>query len=92
MLDVDLNDVPPSESRDQDGTSNRTRSQDRQAAQGDATLPPPIDLEAFDDDVIISSPRAFAEVYHIIISFFLFSYYIFEFNCLSCVHWYSHVI
>ncbi|KAI3450842.1 hypothetical protein Pfo_007507 [Paulownia fortunei] len=62
MLDVDLNAVPPSESRDLEGISNRTRSQDRQVPQeGDATLPPPIDLEAFDDDVIISSPRAFAE-------------------------------
>ncbi|KAL7154256.1 hypothetical protein ABFS83_04G222500 [Erythranthe nasuta] len=49
MLDVDLNTVPP--------------SQDSQAfQQGGATaMPPPIDVEALDDDVIISSPRAFAE-------------------------------
>ncbi|KAK6141841.1 hypothetical protein DH2020_024413 [Rehmannia glutinosa] len=62
MLDVDLNAVPPCESRDPEGTSIRTRSQDRQAAQENATLPSPIDVEAIDDDVIISSPRAFAEV------------------------------
>ncbi|KAL0369416.1 UNVERIFIED_CONTAM: hypothetical protein Sangu_0259700 [Sesamum angustifolium] len=62
MLDVDLNAVPPCESRDQEGPSSRTRSQDMQAAQeGDTAVPPPIDLEAFDDDVVISSPRAFAE-------------------------------
>ncbi|KAK4440489.1 hypothetical protein Salat_0383800 [Sesamum alatum] len=62
MLDVDLNAVPPCESRDQEGPSSRTRSQDTQAAQGgDTAVPPPIDLEAFDDDVVISSPRAFAE-------------------------------
>ncbi|KAK6163713.1 hypothetical protein DH2020_000577 [Rehmannia glutinosa] len=61
MLDVDLNAVPPCESRDPEGTSIRTRSQDRQAAQENATLPSPIDVEAIDDDVIISSPRAFAE-------------------------------
>ncbi|KAL3633312.1 hypothetical protein CASFOL_022839 [Castilleja foliolosa] len=61
MLDVDLNAVPPCESRDQEGPSNHTRSQERQASQGGATMPPPIDVEALEDDVIISSPRAFAE-------------------------------
>ncbi|PIN26185.1 putative E3 ubiquitin ligase [Handroanthus impetiginosus] len=62
MLSVDLNAVPPCEIRDHEGPSNHTRSQNRQATQEpDATLPPPIDLDAFDDDVIISSPRAFAE-------------------------------
>ncbi|KAL6506541.1 hypothetical protein OROGR_024722 [Orobanche gracilis] len=63
MLDVDLNIVPPCESRDQDGLLNHPRSHDRQAVQGGATMPPPIDVDALDDDdVIISSPRAFAEV------------------------------
>lgn len=53
-LDVDLNVVPPNESQIQVGGS---------APRGVAEAPPaPIDLEAFDDDVIISSPRAFAEV------------------------------
>ncbi|KAL3850416.1 hypothetical protein ACJIZ3_012298 [Penstemon smallii] len=62
VLDVDLNVVPPCESRNQEGTSNLNRSLNRQADQeGLATLPAPIDLEAIDDDVIISSPRAFAE-------------------------------
>lgn len=52
-LDVDLNVLPPSESRDEVGSS---------APQGVPEAPPaPIDVEAFDDDVIISSPRAFAE-------------------------------
>lgn len=63
-LDVDLNVVPPSESRDQVGSS---------APQGVAEAPPaPIDVEAFDDDVIISSPRAFAEVCSSSWSYFLF--------------------
>ncbi|KAL6511111.1 hypothetical protein OROGR_022235 [Orobanche gracilis] len=62
MLDVDLNTVLPCESRDQDGPLNHTRSHDRQAVQGGATMPPSIDVDALDDDdVIISSPRAFAE-------------------------------
>ncbi|CAA0841630.1 RING/U-box superfamily protein [Striga hermonthica] len=47
--------------RDHEGPSNHTRSQDRQAAQGVSTMPPSIDVEALDDDVVISSPRAFAE-------------------------------
>ncbi|GFP93486.1 hypothetical protein PHJA_001493000 [Phtheirospermum japonicum] len=61
MLDVDLNAVPPCESRDQEGPSNHTRSQDRQVTQGGVTMPPSIDVDALEDDVIISSPRAFAE-------------------------------
>ncbi|KAH6759706.1 hypothetical protein C2S52_009896 [Perilla frutescens var. hirtella] len=57
MLDVDLNAAPPCESRDhQDIAPNHAMSR-----QGNATLPPPIDVEALDDDVIISSPTAFAE-------------------------------
>ncbi|XP_073149227.1 uncharacterized protein [Henckelia pumila] len=60
-LDVDLNVVPPSENQGWEGTSTHTTSQDRQEAT--IMLDAPIDLEAYDDDddVIISSPRTFAE-------------------------------
>lgn len=59
-LDVDLNVVPPSENHGWEGTSTHIRSQHRQ--DGTSMLDAPIDLEAYDDDdVIISSPRAFAE-------------------------------
>ncbi|XP_022887967.1 uncharacterized protein LOC111403626 isoform X3 [Olea europaea var. sylvestris] len=61
MLNVDLNAEPPCESRNQEGTSTRARSQDGQAGQQVDTVPAPIDLEAYEDDVIISSPGAFAE-------------------------------
>ncbi|CAL5428791.1 unnamed protein product [Camellia sinensis] len=60
-LDVDLN-VPPSENLDQEGTSAQANSQDVQfGQQGPSVLPAPIDVEAFDDDVVISSRTAFAE-------------------------------
>ncbi|XP_028092669.1 uncharacterized protein LOC114292854 [Camellia sinensis] len=60
-LDVDLN-VPPSENLDQEGTSAQANSQDVQfGQQGPSVLPTPIDVEAFDDDVVISSRTAFAE-------------------------------
>lgn len=54
LLEVDLN-VPPSENRDQEGTSAHANF---------LVVEPsaPIDVEAFDDDVVISSPRAFAQV------------------------------
>ncbi|XP_073291536.1 uncharacterized protein [Primulina huaijiensis] len=58
MLDVDLN-VVPQMPWDQEGTSNHASSQDRQ--EGTMLLTATIDLDAYDDDVIISSPRAFAE-------------------------------
>lgn len=61
MLDVDLNAAPPCEN--QGAIPNNTRFQGRQDAGRNGTLPPPIDVEAIDDDVIISSPTAFAEVY-----------------------------
>ncbi|KAF7153830.1 hypothetical protein RHSIM_Rhsim01G0254000 [Rhododendron simsii] len=53
VLEVDLN-VPPSENRDQEGTSAHANF---------LVVEPsaPIDVEAFDDDVVISSPRAFAQ-------------------------------
>lgn len=58
---LDLN-VPPNESRDQEGTSTQDVSQGMQAdQQGQPVLPNTIDVEAIDDDVIESSPRAFAE-------------------------------
>ncbi|XP_073142786.1 uncharacterized protein [Henckelia pumila] len=57
MLDVDLNLVPQMPCG-QEGTSNQASSQD----QGNTPLTAAIDLDAYDDDdVIISSPRAFAE-------------------------------
>ncbi|XP_059626220.1 uncharacterized protein LOC132269155 [Cornus florida] len=61
ILDVDLN-APPAQNRYEEGTSTHTNSQDVQAGQqGGSAQPATIDVEAFDDDVIISSPRAFAE-------------------------------
>lgn len=58
----DLN-VPPIESRDQEGSSTESRSEQVQASRQVQSIPPaPIDVEAIDDDVIESSPRAFAEV------------------------------
>lgn len=54
VLEVDLN-VPPSENRIQEGTSTHATF---------LVVEPsaPIDVDAFDDDVVISSPRAFAQV------------------------------
>uniref|UniRef100_A0A2P2JVL9 RING finger protein n=1 Tax=Rhizophora mucronata TaxID=61149 RepID=A0A2P2JVL9_RHIMU len=54
----DLN-VPPSESREEGGSSTQAVSR---AVEGRApsVTPTTIDVEAFDDDVIESSPRAFA--------------------------------
>lgn len=63
LLDVDLNAAPPCETREQGAVPTNTRSQGRQDAGRNSTIPPPIDLEAIDDDVVISSPTAFAEVY-----------------------------
>lgn len=59
---LDLN-APPCENRDREGTSNDISLQEVQASQQGPSIPPaPIDVEAIDDDVIESSPRAFAEV------------------------------
>ncbi|XP_059660149.1 uncharacterized protein LOC132306669 isoform X2 [Cornus florida] len=61
VLAVDLNALP-SENQDQDGTSAHAGSQDVQAGQqGGSVQPATIDVEAFDDDVLISSPRSFEE-------------------------------
>lgn len=60
---MDLNATPPADNRDQEGTSSRAVPGDVPPAPRGAPLTPaPIDVEALDDDVIISSPRAFAEV------------------------------
>ncbi|XP_057482914.1 uncharacterized protein LOC130769701 isoform X2 [Actinidia eriantha] len=60
-LDVDLN-VPPSENLDQEGPSAHSNSRGVQVGQQGGSAPPaPIDVDAFDDDVVICSPRAFAE-------------------------------
>ncbi|KAB2597242.1 E3 ubiquitin-protein ligase RNF4 [Pyrus ussuriensis x Pyrus communis] len=49
-LNLDLNSAPPGDSREQEGTSTQS------------PIPPnTIDVEAIDDDVIESSPTAFAE-------------------------------
>ncbi|KAJ0051554.1 hypothetical protein Pint_01524 [Pistacia integerrima] len=57
----DLN-APPCESRDREGTSNDISLHEVLAGQQGPSIPPaPIDVEAIDDDVIESSPRAFAE-------------------------------
>lgn len=63
VLDVDLNIAPPSDNRDQEGTSSRVVPGDVPPAQrGASSTSAPIDVEALDDDVIIiSSPRALAE-------------------------------
>lgn len=61
---VDLNVPPPTENREQGGIAADVESHVGPSVQQiSLTPPPPIDLEALDDDVIISSPRAFAEVW-----------------------------
>ncbi|XP_052211473.1 uncharacterized protein LOC127814187 isoform X2 [Diospyros lotus] len=60
-LDLDLN-MEPAGNPDQEGNSGHTNSQNVQAGQqGGSVLPLPIDVDSFDDDVVISSARAFAE-------------------------------
>ena len=56
--ELDLNSAPSSENRNQEGTSAQVLPQVEIPSQ------PPlvIDLEAIDDDVVIASPRAFAQV------------------------------
>ncbi|KAI4356367.1 hypothetical protein L6164_000396 [Bauhinia variegata] len=61
-LDLDLNRVPPSENHEQEGTSNQMEPQVVQAGQQPHSEQPAfIDVEAIDDDVVESSPMAFAE-------------------------------
>ncbi|CAI8616779.1 unnamed protein product [Vicia faba] len=69
VLDLDLNRVPAGENREQEGTSTQlepqvveTQANNQQQQQANNHQQPPlIDVEAIDDDVIESSPRAFAE-------------------------------
>ena len=64
VLDLDLNCAPPSENREQAGPSTRPGPQEVQAdEQPEPVQPATIDVEAIDDDVVESTPRAFAEVY-----------------------------
>lgn len=58
-LDLDLNTAPPSENRDLEGTSTQVV---HNGVQVRSVLPAMIDVEAIDDDVVESSPRAFAQV------------------------------
>uniref|UniRef100_A0A803PG20 RING-type domain-containing protein n=1 Tax=Cannabis sativa TaxID=3483 RepID=A0A803PG20_CANSA len=60
-LDLDLNSAPPGDIWGQEGTSTQVRSQESQSRpQGNSIPITTIDVEAIDDDVIESSPRAFA--------------------------------
>lgn len=52
FLNLDLNDTPPADTRDQEGPSVRTMP----------IVPAAIDVEAIDDEVVESSASAFAEV------------------------------
>ncbi|BBH10022.1 RING/U-box superfamily protein [Prunus dulcis] len=61
-VDLDLNSAPPGDNRDQEGTSTPADPQNNQATLlGQSAPPNMIDVEAIDDDVVESSPRAFAE-------------------------------
>lgn len=62
ILDLDLNTAPPSDSRDQEGTSTQAVPNEIESGQLGRSVPAMIDVEAIDDDVLESSPRAFAEV------------------------------
>ncbi|KAJ4955724.1 hypothetical protein NE237_012507 [Protea cynaroides] len=63
VLDVDLNDTPPGEGRAPEENFTGIGSQEAQSSAQGGALPPaaPIDVEAIDDEVVISSPRSFAE-------------------------------
>jgi len=61
ILDLDLNTAPPSDNRDQEGTSTQVVPNEIETGQLGRSVPAMIDVEAIDDDVIESSPRAFAE-------------------------------
>ena len=58
---LDLN-VPPSEIREQEGTSQQAGPEEVTGQSVQPSPPAAIDVEAIDDDVIESSARAFAEV------------------------------
>lgn len=60
--ELDLNSAPPGENRNQEGTSTQVLPQVLPQVEQRSQPPLVIDLEAIDDDVVISSPRAIAEV------------------------------
>ena len=63
MLNVDLNAALPAENRDQEETPIHVApGNTTDGLRGASVTPAAIDVEALDDDVIISSPRAFAAV------------------------------
>lgn len=59
VLNVDLNAAPPAENRDQEGV-DVVSGDTTHGLRGASLTPAAIDVEALDDDVLISSPRAFA--------------------------------
>ncbi|XP_041002021.1 E3 ubiquitin-protein ligase RNF4-like isoform X1 [Juglans microcarpa x Juglans regia] len=62
VLDLDLNMAPPNENQDLEGPSTQVEHNGTQTGpQGRSAPPPLIDVEAIDDDVVESSPRAFAQ-------------------------------
>ena len=61
VLNLDLNDTPPTDTRDQEGPSIRTMP----------VPPAAIDVEAIDDEVVESSATAFAAVSRLLHFFFL---------------------
>ncbi|KAI4354325.1 hypothetical protein L6164_003195 [Bauhinia variegata] len=61
-LDLDLNRVPPGENRELEGPSNQLAPQVVETGPQPQSLQPAmIDVEDIDDDVVESTPRAFAE-------------------------------
>lgn len=63
-LDLDLNSIPPIEIPDSEGPLVQDLAQNLfiPATQPQTQPPIMIDVEAIEDDVILTSPRAFAEV------------------------------
>ncbi|KAJ4968162.1 hypothetical protein NE237_014863 [Protea cynaroides] len=63
VLDLDLNDTPPVEERVLEEIFTGIGSQGAQTSVQGGSLPPAltIDVEEIDDEVVISSPRSFAE-------------------------------
>ncbi|KAG6663381.1 E3 ubiquitin-protein ligase RNF4-like [Carya illinoinensis] len=62
VLDLDLNMAPPNENQDLEGPSMQVEHNGTQTGPRGRSAPPAmIDVEAIDDDVVESSPRAFAQ-------------------------------
>lgn len=68
VLDLDLNSTPPGENREQGGPSTLPEQLPAQTAQTveQSQAVQPIDVEAIDDDVVISTPTAFNQVYRLL--------------------------